>query len=296
MSEGIRLKNEKVVKLVIAVVLVSVLLGYVYDRNGGSFDFSDTQVRIVISGSMDGEPREQYEIETIPVKSMVFISEVPTTEPARSHFYQSLEVGDVLTFDYTHPVSHEHMVVTHRIVDIQSSGAGYTFTLAGDSIRDDPTNSSTQTVTSWSGDVIGEVTGVAPWLGALTVFISTTTGKVVLVLIPCIVLIASETRNIVRILRGKDDGEQTVEDGSVEASAVVGSDAVPEVDVTIIDRVSQVFNGIKAAADGLIVRFRGILDRDPNSCAGSAGADVDEVRIQRTDMMARTGGSDTDER
>ena len=281
------MKNERVVKLVIAVVLVSALLGYVYDRNGGSFDFSDTQVRIVISGSMDGEPREQYEIETIPVKSMVFISEVPTTEPARSHFYQSLEVGDVLTFDYTHPVSHEHMVVTHRIVDIQSSGAGYTFTLAGDSIRDDPTNSSTQTVTSWSGDVIGEVTGVAPWLGALTVFISTTTGKVVLVLIPCIILIASETRNIVRILRGKDDGEQTVEDGV---------DAVPEEDVTITDRVPQVFKGIKAAVDGLIVRFRGILDRDPNSRAGSAGADVDEVRIQRTDIMARTGGSDTDER
>ena len=281
------MKNERVVKLVIAVVLVSVLLGYVYDRNGGSFDFSDTQVRIVISGSMDGEPREQYDIETIPVKSMVFISEVPTTEPARSHFYQSLEVGDVLTFDYTHPVSHEHMVVTHRIVDIQSSGAGYTFTLAGDSIRDDPTNSSTQTVTSWSGDVIGEVTGVAPWLGALTVFISTTTGKVVLILIPCIILIASETRNIVRILRGKDDGEQTVEDGS---------DAVTEEDVPISDRVPQVFNGIKAAADGLIVRFRGILDRDPNSLAGSAGADVDEVRIQRTDIMARSGGSDTDER
>lgn len=281
------MKNEKVVKLVIAVVLVSVLLGYVYDRNGGSFDFSDTQVRIVISGSMDGEPRDQYDIETIPVKSMVFISEVPTTEPARSHFYQSLEVGDVLTFDYTHPVSHEHMVVTHRIVDIQSSGAGYTFTLAGDSIRDDPTNSSTQTVTSWSGDVIGEVTGVAPWLGALTVFISTTTGKVVLVLIPCIILIASETRNIVRILRGKDDGEQTVEDGS---------DAVTEDDVPISDRVLQVFNGIKAAADGLIIRFRGILDRDPNSRAGSAGADVDKVRIQRTDMMARSGGSDTDER
>ena len=281
------MKNEKVVKLVIAVVLVSVLLGYVYDRNGGSFDFSDTQVRIVISGSMDGEPREQYDIETIPVKSMVFISEVPTTEPARSHFYQSQEVGDVLTFDYTHPVSHEHMVVTHRIVDIQSSGAGYTFTLAGDSIRDDPTNSSTQTVTSWSGDVIGEVTGVAPWLGALTVFISTTTGKVVLVLIPCMILIASETRNIVRILRGKDDGGQTVEDGS---------DAVPEEDVTITDRVPQVFNEIKAAADGLIVRFRGVLDKDPNSRAGSAGADVDEVRIQRTDIMARTGGSDTDER
>ena len=281
------MKNERVVKLVIAVVLVSVLLGYVYDRNGGSFDFSDTQVRIVISGSMDGEPRDQYDIETIPVKSMVFISEVPTTEPARSHFYQSLEVGDVLTFDYTHPVSHEHMVVTHRIVDIQSSGAGYTFTLAGDSIRDDPTNFSTQTVTSWSGDVIGEVTGVAPWLGALTVFISTTTGKVVLVLIPCIILIASETRNIVRMLRGKDDGEQTVEGGS---------DAVTEEDVPISDRVPQVFNGIKAAADGLIIRFRGILDRDPNSRAGSAGADVDEVRIQRADMMARSGGSDTDER
>ena len=62
-----------------------------------------------------------------------------------------------------------------------------------------------QVVTSSSGDVIGKVVGVSHWLGVLTVFVSHWYGKVVLILIPCLILIVSEARNIVRTLRG-DDG------------------------------------------------------------------------------------------
>ena len=174
------MKNERVVKLVIAVVLVSVLLGYVYDRNGGSFDFSDTQVRIVISGSMDGEPRTEYDIESIPVGSMVFIKEVPT-EPHDKGFYSSLEVGDVVTFHYTHPVSKENMVVTHRIVKVVDTPTDRIFTMAGDSIRDDPTNASEQVITASSGDMIGEVVGVSPVLGDISTYISSAEGKSVLI-------------------------------------------------------------------------------------------------------------------
>ena len=109
-------------------------------------------MRIVVSGSMDGEPRDQYDIETIPTGSAVFISEVPTSENASKTFYSSLKVGDVLTFNYRNPVSHENMVVTHRIIDIKETNGVFTYTLAGDSIRDDPTNSSIQVVTSDSED------------------------------------------------------------------------------------------------------------------------------------------------
>lgn len=194
-------RRAVVALLVVAVAVLSSAL-YIWDCNGNSLDFSDTDVMIVISGSMDGEPREQYEIETIPIESMIFIRDVPSDPAEADSFYASLRIGDVLTFDYRHPVSQEKMVVTHRIVDISVSGGTYTFTLQGDSIADDPTNGSVQVVTSDSGDVIGKVVGVSHWLGVLTVFVSHWYGKLVLILIPCAILIASEVGNIVRTLRG----------------------------------------------------------------------------------------------
>ena len=203
----LRLSRSTIATIVAAVVVVCALCGYLYVKNGDSLDFSDTQTRIVISGSMDGEPRDQYEIPTIPVGSMVFISETPTNETSRNSFYASLEVGDVVTFNYIHPASHERMVVTHRIIDILSVDDHYTYTLKGDSIADDPTNGSVQVVTSDSGDIIGKVTGVAPWLGQLVVFLSTWEGKVSLVLIPCAILIAYEVVNIIRNIRKPEGSE-----------------------------------------------------------------------------------------
>ena len=199
---------------IVALIVIGGLVGYIWDRNGGSLDFSNTQVLIVVSGSMDGEPREQYEIETIPIESMVFVHEVPMDPSAAQTFYASLKVGDVLTFDYSHPVTGEHMVVTHRIVSISESEGIYTYTMAGDSIADDPTNASTQTVTSQSGDVIGEVVGVSHWLGILTVFLSHWYGKALLIIVPCIILAASELTSIARNLRKIRNN--TEEDGSDE--------------------------------------------------------------------------------
>ncbi len=61
----------------ITLVIISVAIlvsAYLVHLNGNSVDFSDTEARIVISGSMDGESRDQYPIPTIPAGSMVFIS------------------------------------------------------------------------------------------------------------------------------------------------------------------------------------------------------------------------------
>ena len=65
--------SRRMAAAIIAIVVIAALVGYIWDRNGGSLDFSDTQVLVVISGSMDGEPREQYDIETIPIESLVFV-------------------------------------------------------------------------------------------------------------------------------------------------------------------------------------------------------------------------------
>mgnify|MGYP002673358883 FL=1 len=213
----LNISRSTLATLAILIVSVVCLTGYAAYLNGGSLDFSDTEAKVVVSGSMDGEPRD-YEIRTIPTGSLIMIRQVPSNP---SDFYSSLKVGDILTFDYNHPVSHESMVVTHRIIAIDESSGVYTYTLKGDSVADDPTNGSVQTVTSDSGDVIGKVVGVSHWLGVLAVFVSTWTGKLCLILIPCVILIVSEVRNIVRILKG-----EAVEEGN-EPESEVSEDAGP---------------------------------------------------------------------
>lgn len=194
-----RIPRRTIVVTVVIAALVLSSLGYLVCLNGNSIDFTDTEVRIVVSGSMDGEPRD-YPIRTIPTGSMVFIHKVDGPD-----FYDSFKVGDVMTFHYTHPVSKEDMVVTHRIIDITESQGVYTYTLKGDAIADDPTNGSTQVVTSDSGDVIGKVVGVSHVLGESAIFLSTWTGRFCLIVIPCILLIIYEIGNIVRVLRMKDE-------------------------------------------------------------------------------------------
>lgn len=188
-----------------AAVLVAVLVccvGYAAHLNGDSLDFSHTDARIVISGSMEGEPRD-YPISTIPVKSLVVIHKVNGDS-----FYSDLRVGDVLTFNYEHPVTYENMVVTHRIIAIDEQPSGYIYTLRGDFVDadDDPTGGSVQYVTSSSGDVIGKVVGTSLWLGKAVIFMSTWTGKVCLVLIPCLILIVAELATLIRNLRAPEDG------------------------------------------------------------------------------------------
>ena len=209
--------------IVATVAVIGLIAGYAYHLNGDSFDFGDTEVKVVISSSMDGEPREEYPIKTVPVKSLVVIHDVPSGESERESFYSSLNIGDILTFYYNNPVSGERMVVTHRIIDIQtttdaSGNAHYTFTLKGDSIDDDPTNTSTQTVTSNSGDVIGKVVGVSLVLGEIVVFLSSWLGKFVVIVGLCAVIIVSQLHSLYHTLKsGKQKDEDATEDGSEDA-------------------------------------------------------------------------------
>lgn len=179
---------------IVLVVVACCVAGYGLHLNGWSLDPTGTEAMVVVSGSMDGEPRD-YDVATIPTGSLVVIRRVPSDPGA---FYDSLELGDVLTFRYVHPVSGERMNVTHRIVGIEESSGVYTYTLRGDSVADDPTNGSAQVVTSDSGDVIGKVVGVSRWLGAAVAFMSTWAGRLCLVVAPCIILILSETRGLLQ--------------------------------------------------------------------------------------------------
>lgn len=162
---------------VVSMFLLLAVVGYdLHSLNGDSFDFSDTETRVVISGSMDGEPRIGYDIETIPLESLVFIQKVPEGDQWYD-FHKALDVGDVITFHYRNPVTKADMVVTHRIVGVSDSNGDIVFTLMGDAMADDPTNSSVQVVYASSGDIIGKVVGVSPDLGPVLLFLSSADGK-----------------------------------------------------------------------------------------------------------------------
>ena len=182
-----KVTRKGLIGLAVALVIIVPVFGYLCHLNGGSANFLDTEVRVVISSSMDGEPREEYEIETIPVGSLVFIHKVPSGMEDAYGFYKSLKVGDVVTFHYTNPVSRENMVVTHRIVEIANSGGDIKFTMVGDSIvdlNDEPgtySEGETQVVYASSGEMIGKVVGVSPELGSFVIYISSAQGKAVLI-------------------------------------------------------------------------------------------------------------------
>ena len=62
-AHGFRIKHGRMVAVTAMLVVTACILGYVHDLNGDSLDLSDTGVMVVVSGSMDGEPRGQYDID-----------------------------------------------------------------------------------------------------------------------------------------------------------------------------------------------------------------------------------------
>ena len=84
----LNISRSTLATIIVIVALVACLTGYAAHLNGGSLDFSDTEAKVVVSGSMDGEPRD-YEIRTIPTGSLIMIHRVPS-DPSD----YSLLIGD----------------------------------------------------------------------------------------------------------------------------------------------------------------------------------------------------------
>ncbi|MGB4589942.1 MAG: signal peptidase I [Clostridiaceae bacterium] len=113
----------------------------------------------VLSGSM--EP--QY-----AVGSLIYVKEI---EP------QNIQIGDSITF-----ILNENLIVaTHRVVEITPEGS---FTTKGDS------NESTDGVPVHPNNVLGKPIFSIPYLGYLSVFLTSKQGKVVLGVISTLILIS----------------------------------------------------------------------------------------------------------
>jgi len=179
------LKNI-VVAAVILLVLSSVVI-FFYHFNGDSFDFSDSEILIVPTGSMDGEPQD-YPIKTIPEDSLIMVYSLSDEQKA------DLKVGDVITFHQ------DNKYKVHRIIEID----GEKIITKGDA------NPSPDAPIKM-GDIDGKVVGVAPNVGKVVNFIRNAFSNSPLFMIlgaVIIVVMIYSIIEVIQIMRGKEEKEE----------------------------------------------------------------------------------------
>jgi signal peptidase len=142
----------------------------------GSVYWSETQLRIVQSGSM--EP-------AIGTGAIVAI------QPAEQY-----AVDDVVTF---HLQGRPDTFVTHRIIAADRTGATTQFTTKGDA------NPAADTQTITDDQVVGRVVATLPLLGFVFAFVQQPLGFALLVGIPALLVIWNEVRKILRTRREQAD-------------------------------------------------------------------------------------------
>ena len=132
-------------------------------------DLLNSEFRIIVTNSMDGEPQRQYEIETIPVNSLIAVHK------ADAEMVSQTKVGDVIGF-YSEVV---HGNVYHRVIEVDK--AGQYFTTKGDNTH------STEHVDF--GQMLGKVVNVSPAAGDAIVFLRSNVLFVLAVIIILVIMV-----------------------------------------------------------------------------------------------------------
>lgn len=141
-------------------------------------------------------------------KGDLIIDKILTTEEK-----QNCQVGDVITMYYDINGDGEDEINTHRIVEVYQE-SGYTYYITrGDNAEMCPVNDSPTLCTK----VLGKYTGTkVPFVGSFISFLQTSTGFLVIIVIPLIIFFLYELYHfitvIVRIrMKGKVSAEQEEE-------------------------------------------------------------------------------------
>ena len=101
--------------LVIAVAAVGALIAF-----NKSSDLMDSDFCIIVTGSMDGEPHPEYEIQTIPIHSLIAVHKLHGNDA------DNVKVGDVIGF-YSAKLNAN---IYHRVIAIDE--VNRVFTTKGD--------------------------------------------------------------------------------------------------------------------------------------------------------------------
>lgn len=136
---------------------------------------------------------------SIEAGAVVFVNDVPTDEIAE---------GDVVTYEQPGATGDTGRV-THRVVGIVDDGGQRQFRTKGDA-NEDPDSGLVS-----SSQVIGVVSFHVPYAGYVTSFANTKLGTVVLVIVPAILLAASEVWDLL-VAGSGDPDEESLETGGAD--------------------------------------------------------------------------------
>lgn len=190
--------------LFLAICVFSVLIAIVSKKDtDGAAELFGYQMRIISSDSMaecDLTDVSEYEIGSLPLRSMVFVEIMPQEEQQANQWYRSLKVGDVLTFRYVYT---KQVTITHRIISIEEKDTGgFLIQLEGDNKNSDSQQMTQVIDTSIPENtnyVIGKVVGQAKLLGFVTSLLQEPVGLILIVIVPCFIIIALEIMKIVGV-------------------------------------------------------------------------------------------------
>ncbi|MBQ7346624.1 MAG: hypothetical protein IJW55_01570 [Clostridia bacterium] len=211
--------------LFLAVCLIALILTVTSKKNAdGSSEILGYRLLVVTSDSMaecELTDVSEYDIKSIPIRSMVFVETVPTDTAQAEEWYAALAVGDVLTFRYVYT---NQVTITHRITAItEKESGGYIIELAGDNKNSD-SEQMTQVIDTSDTDstnyVIGKVVGQNYPLGFLVSLLKEPVGLVLIVIVPCFIVILFEVMRIVGVVsadkKQRAQEEQAKKDSEIE--------------------------------------------------------------------------------
>lgn len=203
---GVRMNYKKIIKKSISIsvdilvysFLIASLMFAIFSvtskkSNNGAVKIFNYQLMTVKTGSMEKYKFtnvNEFDIKSIPVDSMIFIELTPNDIEKRNEWFNSLKVGDVLTFNYLYG---KQITITHRIVSITEKGTGgHLIELAGDN-RAEKSVPLTQVIDTSLIDspncVIGKVTYQSLVLGKIVTYLSNPLTVSLCILLPCFVII-----------------------------------------------------------------------------------------------------------
>lgn len=193
--------------LIIALLALSLLIIALMSKkdSDGAADIFGYQIRTIISDSMDKSPQtnvEDYKIKSLPVKSLIIIQMVPKEENVKKSFYDSIEVGDVLTFRY---VYFSQETITHRVISKEKDlDGGWIIKLTGDN-KVSENNTGIQTIytsdTSSSNYIIGKVIYANLLFGVIINGIKEPLGLILLIIFPSLIIAIIQIIRIVSIIK-----------------------------------------------------------------------------------------------
>ena len=192
------------VYLFIALCVFSVLVTVLAKKDSdGAAEIFGYQMRVVTSDSMaecEYTDVSKFDIEDIPIRSMIFVDVMPKDPAEADKFYRSLKVGDVLTFRYVYTTQ---VTITHRITAItEKPTGGFVIELEGDN-KNSEDGTLTQvidtSVPNNTNYVIGKVVGQSIVFGFIMSFLMQPMGIIFIIILPCAVIILVEILKIVRM-------------------------------------------------------------------------------------------------